>query len=1091
MDGDAQRLYGRTVAAGDFSDEGLRREQDRPAPAPAAAGEPGLPFFEARSATRRLERDGGGNDGMRFRAESLLGVGATGEVYSVSDRNLERMVAVKVLLGDLRGNRDDVDGFVREARITAALAHPNVMPVHDFDLTADGRPYIAMGRIKGRSLGAMLAESAPGAPHPALPSRNAMVSMAIAVCNAAAFAHHQGIVHQDIKPDNIMLGDFGEVLLVDWGSAGRVDASGRVIGQIYGTPLYMSPEQARREGADARSDVYGIGATLFHALTLRLPTWSDQPERFWEMKRIGEIDPPTVEERRGLPPELLAIALKAMAADPAARYATAEAMRGDLEQYQAGLAVSAHRDSLARRLRRWYRANAKLFWTVAVSASAVALSLGMLALERAKESRAWVEVQGDLLPADPEALARAWHTRVHLGWDANVPFVDAATAPPLVTPSDGGMLITGDERICDVALAQRTRGDVALEWDYRPLRQSGNLNCFIGGPDRYDSFTFHVGVGGATDRCIISRQNETLMSVPMPMRLELGRTYRFRIEREDGHVLLTIDGSTILDWNDAEDVCGASPTVGFDGVLSQSLWIGHVRLFRRTAGRRVSPLELGDDLYALRFGDPAADAKALAEAERHYREVADDYLGSDIGVRAEFRLCLCAARRHDAGAADAFLSFAKAHPDHELEPFALLQASRLLANAAARAPIRELLTRHRGQALLQVELRRIGDEQFNLVHGRQGAALRDAARSAEDTLVSWGKRFGCDPHGLQVARDIDHELIVDGQDLVALELPLTPPEDLGFVMRARGRHSEVLQRCRDVPTVVCDTLREMGRYQEAVAIDGAYVDARVFALFRLGDFAGMRRLAPHHQLFDRMDLYKGHIEEYLARHPKDEFGPDFGRTPRVLGLWALGRFQQLYDEYRNPEVRGTALVRLGRIDEALAGFGTVESVRESAAIALDARGEWERALAVLEPGERAADIAHTALRSAAIAAEHGDPARARAELERVLAVDHETLAQRPWNTAAFALGRIDEAAFLAQPFRECVEQRLLSARALRRQLAGDERGAAELYLQVMELPFWQRDLNAEEIDWMEWRIRAAGLEPPPGPAVPSITTALL
>ncbi len=130
----------------------------------------------------------------------------------------------------------------------------------------------------GPSLGAAIESSSPGPRAAAIADFNAIVSIAIAVCNATAYAHHRGIIHQDIKPDNILLGGFGEVLLLDWGSAALVpEASGRVTSKLYGTPLYMSPEQARGEYADRRSDIFCIGAALFHALLLRLPTWSDEP----------------------------------------------------------------------------------------------------------------------------------------------------------------------------------------------------------------------------------------------------------------------------------------------------------------------------------------------------------------------------------------------------------------------------------------------------------------------------------------------------------------------------------------------------------------------------------------------------------------------------------------------------------------------------------------------------------------------------------------------------------------------------------------------------------------------------------------------
>ena len=266
----------------------------------------GAPQLTGASAAGRLL---GEPEQQRYSAEAALGVGATSEVWGVRDRTLDRLFAIKVLRPDIVDDADSRAGFIAEARLTASLNHPNVLPVHDFDFTADGRPYIAMARIDGSSLGAAIEASRTGGRAGAIADDNAIVSIAIAVCNAVAYAHHRGVIHQDIKPDNILLGGFGEVLLLDWGSAARLSAvDGRITAKLYGTPLYMSPEQARGEFADRRSDIYCLGATLFHTLLARLPTWSDDPTAFWTMKKSGTIQAASPAERRATPRALLAIA---------------------------------------------------------------------------------------------------------------------------------------------------------------------------------------------------------------------------------------------------------------------------------------------------------------------------------------------------------------------------------------------------------------------------------------------------------------------------------------------------------------------------------------------------------------------------------------------------------------------------------------------------------------------------------------------------------------------------------------------------------------------------------------------------------------
>ena len=207
----------------------------------------------------------------RFVPGNFLGAGATGEVWAVHDRNLNRSLAIKVLHRNLEADGEIRASFLAEARLIAGLNHPGIPTVHDLQRTLDQRLCFSMPRVEGKTLGAVLEDSSLGHRHPLLPSAHAVAAMLIQVCNAVAVAHHQGIVHQDIKPDNLLLGSFGEVLVLDWGSAASLSAGRKASDHVYGTPLFMSPEQARSEGADRRSDVYALGGTLFSGLLLRSP----------------------------------------------------------------------------------------------------------------------------------------------------------------------------------------------------------------------------------------------------------------------------------------------------------------------------------------------------------------------------------------------------------------------------------------------------------------------------------------------------------------------------------------------------------------------------------------------------------------------------------------------------------------------------------------------------------------------------------------------------------------------------------------------------------------------------------------------------
>ncbi len=287
--------------------------------------------------------------------------GGLGRVVQAFDRRLGRRVALKELLA--RDPKAE-ERFVREARITARLEHPNIVPVHEAGRWPNGERFYAMKLVEGRTLSEALgsAESRE--------ERLELLAHLIDVADAVAYAHSQGILHRDLKPANVMVGSFGETVLLDWGLAKdlldeaadppsphpetqterpSIETSD---GIVVGTPPYMAPEQARGDRLDERADVYALGAMLYQVLCGKRP-YEDVAPKEVLLAVVSGPPAPIARLASDMPRDLVAVVEKAMARDPGHRYPSAKEMAEELRRFTTGQLVAAHRYSPAERVRRF------------------------------------------------------------------------------------------------------------------------------------------------------------------------------------------------------------------------------------------------------------------------------------------------------------------------------------------------------------------------------------------------------------------------------------------------------------------------------------------------------------------------------------------------------------------------------------------------------------------------------------------------------------------------------------------------------------------------------------------------------------------
>ena len=300
----------------------------------------------ANSSLRNLEAvvDGLTNTGSRYLADRELGRGAMGVVQLVLDQDLQREVALKTLLPEDAKRAGSRAHLIREARLAGGLEHPNIVPIYELGLLEDKQPFFTMRRLQGHTLSDILrrhADSRDQAPEGY--GRVRLLTIFIQVCMAVEFAHSRGIVHRDVKPDNIMLGDFGEVQLLDWGIARMTDESDPDEDDgmsLTGTPGYMAPEQILGGSAPAStvSDVYSLGAVLYELLTLHRPFEHADAEEVIVMCCSEDPTPPSKRApQRFIPSELDEVCLAALRRDPATRTSSARALARQLEHFMEGV----------------------------------------------------------------------------------------------------------------------------------------------------------------------------------------------------------------------------------------------------------------------------------------------------------------------------------------------------------------------------------------------------------------------------------------------------------------------------------------------------------------------------------------------------------------------------------------------------------------------------------------------------------------------------------------------------------------------------------------------------------------------------------
>ncbi len=729
-----------------------------------------------------------GSAGMRYEVLGVLGIGSYGTVYEVRDRDLGRDIAIKVLDPALSGKADDRVAFLEEARSSARLDHPGIVPVYDVGSSADGS-WFAMKRIAGMTVEqGLLSDPRPAA----LIGIAAIVMTFIRISEAMGSAHAMGTVHRDLKPANLLLGEHGEVWVSDWGLASR---SGSTHGDtLVGTPLYMAPEQACCAPVSPAWDIYAIGAVL-HEVVYGVPPLLPGEDDWWERKKAGVTDA-LVGQHPAVPAALSSIIRRCLEVESARRYQDGAALATDLRAFMDDGVVAAHRERLPARLVRLARRHR---WALAIAGPflLVCVMLGVaLAQERLARwaswgepiadlnSPGWVTAEGDYTLVSGVATSRSGQNNVRIftrPLEGSVAIEYDATMDPDQPPGDVSLAIGRG--------LQRRPADGVITGLKDPLY------CMTAA---WDDTGTRIRLSDGTT--IASSQR----------RLIPGIVARVRLELLAGEVVLAIDG---------HEECRA-PLLVLDGPRYCSLYAYYpgkiyknLHIWQRGLSAQVPATAIGD---AFLSQDPQDSQHA---AEQFARVVASS-VDPAIADHARVRHGLALLQAGDGTAADA--------------AWAEITAEDLRQEAYASGVMLCVRTEHLEEAALRWQRltgRKSAMAQAAWSSFVRASRLSPAAWAATDALLASGNGL---PDSLLVregradllmARELWAPALVAARDI--------QPQQ-AFLQLILGTAGEALADSSTPPSLRAEALMRCGRFAEVEAQRPTYAATRARALLYSG-----------------------------------------------------------------------------------------------------------------------------------------------------------------------------------------------------------------------------------------------------------------
>ena len=583
----------------------------------------------------------------KYRHPHKIGSGGMKEILKVWDHDTARDLAMAVLSPESGNQESCLTRFVYEARITANLEHPNIVPIHDIGVDKTGQPYFTMKMIEGESLAHALiniAKNKPGykekytLPH--------LITIFTNVCHAVDFAHSKGIIHLDLKPENVQIGSYGEVLVLDWGLAKIIDEEDieeamtpksikeldrksrdelekTIDGEIKGTPGFMAPEQAAGDNSkkNKTTDIFSLGALLYSILTLKKPIKGIEINDVIEKTINGEIIPPAKRSPElNIPAPLAAITMKAMSLNQEDRYQSVGELLKDIDNYTGYYLTSAEKPNIFNRFSRFFMRNRMASSLTLIIALLIIAFISTLSVYETKRLSKWGRGK-DITPLNKQDIMANW-LPISGQWEVK---------------GDTVCAVPGKENSYILLYEKPIYGNVAVEFNAEipqaeDLQTGGDLSVILAASGiNPDQQAYFMQVGGISNTsAVIQKRGGMLASVDF--KLKPAVKYKIRAEKEGPNLRLYCNDKLLIASKDTfylEEGHLGLYTFGKGKKFS------NIRIFHKDVPELVPPTIEGDSFYRESRKAENKDNKTFLElAKKAYTKVYESNLNSALSAEA-------------------------------------------------------------------------------------------------------------------------------------------------------------------------------------------------------------------------------------------------------------------------------------------------------------------------------------------------------------------------------------------------------------------------------------------------------------------------